>query len=298
MVIVTSAMIRIGRYSAHEKWDILCRHWADPVSIVDPRSGKNGRSVLPRWHQAATEGGTLALHAHFRREGQTSPDAQRAAQALAEIVAREGPGAVDRIPREIFAAGALERLGWTWDADEIPGLDELRRDARRFPTEFLRGRKRALCLFCALFYGRADVIHAFDAGIEHATLVDHESDCIDGMRLIYPTHWDYAAADYRGFLQQASAKGARYDVVIADQPAIIGPEVAWDQLPTILGLGDIFIVNYFAEMLAELDVSPDDLKALGRAVESRAGVPVDVLATMMRSRDVHWAVMKKAGGAD
>jgi hypothetical protein len=72
--------------------------------------------------------------------------------------------------------------------------------------------------------------------------------------------------------------------------------VAWDCLPMIMKLcSDIFIVNYFDEMLAELGVEPDDFESLSHAIKRKTGVEVAFTQMMARGAtgNIYWAVIRK-----
>lgn len=196
---------------------------------------------------------------------------------------------------ELFENAASAALQWTMDDGEVPTLDLVRGGAGAFPTEFLRPNTRALCLFCCLFFGKADVIRVHDAGASRATLVDIDGPRLAEMRLLYPASWAYVTADYADFLRDAVGRGERYDVVTADTWHHFGRAIAWGHLSDIIGMCDgIFIVNYFSDMFEELNCAPDDLAALSAAVSSRTGVAVQFLHTMRRTDAVYWAVMRAA----
>jgi hypothetical protein len=205
------------------------------------------------------------------------------------------PQLVDRLRAE-FKAGALLRLRWTDDHGEIPSIDVLRsHKGRGFPTDAFKGKEKVLSIFCALYYGRNDVIHILDACPEHVTLVDLNAEAMDAMRLIYPNTWNYVVADRRVFLDQAREGGLTYDVIVCDPPRPLAPEIAWDLLPTIMCLcSDTFITDYFHEMFDDLGAEQNDLDRLSRAVKQRTGVDVIVTDVEERNKDVCWVVMKKA----
>src|SRR5947209_7636071 len=53
-------MIRVGRYDAFDKWEILCRYWQDVDSVSDIGVDKFGRPRLPEWHANALRAGLTA----------------------------------------------------------------------------------------------------------------------------------------------------------------------------------------------------------------------------------------------
>jgi len=211
----------------------------------------------------------------------------------ASFVTEPSPQAL-RLIQQVFKAGAIEYLRWTEDAGEIPSIHELRCHAAAFPIEAVQGQRKALCLFCALFLGRSDVIHVYDASPEHVTLVDRLSDPLEEMKLIYPSSWEYVCSDYSEALRMATTRQLSYDLVVADQPEPIAKEVAWDCLPMIMNLcTDSFITNYFVEMFTDLGVACDDLSGLSQAVTLRTGVEVVFTQTMKRSDAVYWVVIRR-----
>ena len=323
-------MIRLGRYDAFDKWDILCRYWQDNDSVGDIGLDKFERPRLPNWHAVAATGGTRACYAylHARASGagpETADDinAPDPAEEIPHLVARHGLGGLeahvrqlvatitgggfaasfdDALPpplvarlREVFRLGALRALQWTQEAGEIPSLELLRDDApQSFPKEAVKRRKNVLSMFCAWFYGRSDVIHVLDACPEQVTLVDLHQPSLADMALIYPRHWNYVHADFQAFLRQAEAQRLSYDLILCDPFREPAEAVAWEALPTIMRLcSDTFITNYFVEMFEELGVAPDDLAGLSRAVKDRTGVDVEFTETVHRSSAVYWAVMRK-----
>jgi hypothetical protein len=254
-------MIRIGHYDAFDKWEIVCRNWRDPSAAHDPCVGRYGAAVLTEWGSAARIGGERALREYLRLRA-IAPEAS--GDFCGAEVSRFSRGSVDRVDeiaielvsriknqgyeeasvgdpvfsdrlREVFKAGALERLRWTEDAEEIPSLTELRAQANIFPTNAVRHKRRALCIFSALFFGRADVIHVHDAQPDAATLVDAD-DRVHEMRLIYPADWRFIQSHYEDFLREATTHKESYDLIVCDEPEFLARKVVWDYLPTIMSM--------------------------------------------------------------
>ena len=205
------------------------------------------------------------------------------------------PQFVERM-KDVFKTGAVDRLRWTEDAGEIPTIEIIR--AQRppgFPTDAIKHKRNALCLFCARFYGRSDVIHVHDICPDHMTLVDYDAPSMEDMKLIYPVQWTYICTDYKEFLQQASQSGLSYDLIVCDEWPWIAKEVVWDSLPTIMKLcSDTFIADYFGAMLVEFGHRARRSGGIHpRAVTQRTGVDVVFTQMMSRGRDVYWAVMRK-----
>jgi hypothetical protein len=322
-------MIRIGRYDAHDKWDILCRYWVDPAAvppIIDKRDGP----ALPNWQDLALAGGRYAcdhylelklaaLGAMTGTDAVTAPGIDGELAALKqrfgyagcrELVSQIGPMIVERgFPtpvealsptlnsrfQEVFKGGALHLLRWSDMPGEIPSVEVLRTRCNAFPARAMSGKRRVLSLFCALNYGRSDVIHIHDVCPHHVTLVDRLAEALNDMRLIYPTEWDYIAADCLEFLsKQAAEYTGIYDLVVADTPLTLIEEVNWTMLPSIMRLcSDMFITNYTRAMCDQLGAAPDDLAALSRTVTARTNVDVGFVEMMPRNDYVYWAVMRK-----
>jgi hypothetical protein len=325
----SKGMLRIGWYSANDKWEILCRHWASPGSVPDPGVDRFNRPLLPEWHAVASRGGQSAcaeylrlkldsLQLAFAAEGPAGAinreiaqlaerlghgGLQERARNLGQKIPTEGFLApfdvslsvrlVERL-RDVFKAGALRQLRWTDDRGEIPSIEVLRTHKGPFPTHAISGKRKVLSLFGAMYYGRNDVIHIHDIYPDEVTLVDANAEAMNGMQLIYPAEWSYAVVDFQEFLDQAPQRGLSYDLIVCDPFRGLGVAVAWDLLPTIMGLcTDTYITNYFVEMFGELGVAKDDLDGLSRAVKARTGVDVAITEVMERSSDVSWVVMRK-----
>lgn len=325
-------MIRVGRYDAFDKWQILCRHWADPGAVGDLGVDKFNRPRLARWQAIAAAAGAAACAEYIRMKilallaGASTdgdrPDAEcnreiaallqqmaewelqaRVAEVAARITAAGFDAPVDNgLPprllqrvREAFAAGALRALRWTEDPEEVPTIEIIREQApAAFPHRAIRGCRNVLCLFSAWFYGRSDVIHVHDAAPERATLVDLHGPSLDDMRLIYPAHWRYVCADFRDFLAQAEADDISYDLIVSDPFRGVETAIAWELLPAIMRLcSKTFVTNYFVEMFKELGVAANDVDGLSRAVRERTGVDATVTEIVLRNPDVSWVVMCK-----
>jgi hypothetical protein len=326
-------MIRLGPYDAYDKWEIVCRYWADRAAPPDPGLDKLKRPRLPRWDHIAASRGTAACLDYLRIKTRSLEAAgaadnpvdggeavinrevaalareighqeiQRRVIRLAEAIPANGFLApfeeglparlVDRM-REVFKAGALHALRWTEDVDELPTLEILREQAPPYPVDAISGCRNVLSLFSAWFYGRSDVIRIHDSCPEHVTLVDINEPLLQDMQLIYPAHWTYVRADYRDFLRQAEAEGRSYDLIVCDPFTDLVKPVAWDFLPIIMQLcSGTFITNYFAEMFSELGMEHDDLDGLSRAVKQRTGVDVAFVQALVRNSAVSWMVMRK-----
>ena len=182
-------MIRLGRYDAFDKWEILCRYWEDRASLPDFGVDRFERPLVQHWDAIALADGTKAIQRSI--EG---AEPQSIGRRVAEAIARNGYSApVDGVPagiadslRQVFKEGALRGLRWTDDIGEIPDIEVTRTYAKGgtpFPSDAIKGKRNVLCLFCARFYGRNDVIHVHDAAPEHGTLVDKDADSIEAMTL-------------------------------------------------------------------------------------------------------------------
>ena len=240
-------MIRLGRYRAEQKLDLIRRHRQGETLQLG--TDRYGRDLLTKW------------------------------ESLAPIDATE--------------AEILRRLRWTEDDGEIPSIGALRERAGHFPTKFLQPGMTVLCLFCARFFGRSDVIHVHDAGAAHATLVDTDSQRLEEMRLIYPSHWSYIADDYAAYLDRAAAIAEKFDVVIAD-PWAAGPmasDVAWNWLMQIMSMSALFITGYYTPMFEELGIEPDDLASLSKTLSDQTGRACSVLQVTTRNPAAYWVVI-------
>jgi hypothetical protein len=87
------------------------------------------------------------------------------------------------------------------------------------------------------------------------------------------------------FPDPALIAGESYDLIVADLWIAICTGVAWDHLPKLMRLCyDTLITNYSAAMIQDLQVAPDDLDGLTRAVAERTGVRVDFIEVLVVDR--------------
>ncbi len=326
-------MKRVGLYDAFDKWEILCRYWEDRDSAAGIGADKVDRPLVPKWQRLATACGLRVgidyLSARLDSPrlppgfvGNTQPpEASVAAEIarlavqfdpawlksryrlLVEAITTRGfqtsfdsglsPDLAERL-RQVFKQSAIEALQWTEDDGELPTVPVLRYWAPQFPIEALQQKSNVLCIFCGRFYGRADVIHVHDAGPDTVTLVDNDALLMTDMKSIYPSHWHYVTADYKQFLADAAQSGMSYDFIVADPWLTMAREVAWDFLFKIMNIcSDTFITNYSDEMFSELNLRPDDLAGLSRAVNERSGTKVTFTQVIPRAKPAYWAVMRK-----
>jgi hypothetical protein len=327
-------MIRLGRYDAYDKWEILCRHWADPASVTDPIVDKWNAPALPHWQDLALAGGTYACGDYIdakllwlQSSGGAEPTVAQSDDStihpeLARLAAQLGRNELRsrvrklgsaiakggfRAPfdeglspalverlREVFRTGALGLLRWCDMRGEVPTIDVMRTRKNAFPVGAIKHKQNVLSLFSALNFGRSDVIHIHDACSQRVTLVDIHADCLADMQLIYPAHWTFACMDYKQFLANQGPKS--YDLIVADPPLSLVNEVVWDQLPTIVDrCSDTFITNFTAEICDQLGAARNDLEGLSRALKAKIGVDVAFVEMMERNSSVYWAVMRVGG---
>src|SRR5437016_12047668 len=76
-------MIRLGPYDAYDKWEIVCRYWADRAAPPDPGVDRLKRPRLPRWDYIAASRGTAACLDYLRLKTR-SLDAAAAAENPAD----------------------------------------------------------------------------------------------------------------------------------------------------------------------------------------------------------------------
>lgn len=327
-------MIRIGRYDAFDKWELLCRYWESKNMLPGLGDDKFGRPRLPRWHDVAMSSGTAAcldyivvraqglagdpVAGQTATPGAASPIAREIALLskrigvgdfrelpgqLAEAIAEAGfaaascdtcsPELLARL-KQVFRLGALNQLQWTEDSGEIPTIAVLRSKKGPFPINAMRRKRKVLCLFCARFYGRVDVIHVHDACPDFVTLVDNDAEATQDMKKIYPGDWDFIISDYQDFLRHVTQDGAQFDLIVADPAPWMAKEVAWDNLPIIMNMcRETLITNYFTDMLDELAVDADDLNRLSFAVSQKAGIEVAFSQMLPRGAGAYWAVIHR-----
>ena len=318
-------MIRMGRYDALDKWEIICRAWAGEV--IDVGHNRIGNPSLPEWQSSAIHGGWRHCDQYIRLKcagleagtaGHVDLDAelQRLLGDIdqVEILARvrrfinlmgspsglntpfsELPSRLTDRLREIFRLGALTWLRYTEEIGEIPDIDTVRLKKRTFPVRAIKGKRNVLDLFCALQYGIHDVIHVHDICPDHVTLVDSNANSLDDIRQINPPEWTYVKADYKAALREAAESGSTWDLIVADPPLALCPEVAFEMLPMIMArCTDMFVCHYGRGMFEELGVSQDDFTGLSRAIGRRTGVDVVVTDREDRSRFNCFLVMRKA----
>lgn len=323
-------MIRIGAFDAFEKWEILSRHWAKKDVPSDLGVDKFNRPRLEQWHRAARSGGLagcweyILLNADRISRQETDQKSVAATEnlqqetwrlfkelghaRLREMVERFVNRLTDAAPSgselspaleerltDVFKMAALDRLQWTEDFDEIPTIDIIRKQRpRTFPIDAVKNKNNVLCLFCAQFYGRSDVIYVHDSCPDNVTLVDNNETLLNEMKLIYPKEWKYVCTDYKDFLQQATQERSTYDLIVCDEWPWIAREVVWNHLPSILDIcPGTLIVDYYSDMLSELKVQASDLDGLSDAVTRKTGVDVAFTQMISRGRDTYWAVLRR-----
>ncbi|MBV9861113.1 MAG: methyltransferase domain-containing protein [Alphaproteobacteria bacterium] len=197
---------------------------------------------------------------------------------------------------DVFEQGALEELTYTEDRGEIPGIQVLRRRCTVFPADFVAGKSSALCVFTTAFLGKADVIYVKDAGIADVTLVDLDGAAMEAMRQIYPPHWSYIVSDYRTFLSEAIAQNRRYDVVTADPPVFLLPDLRERSLRDLLLLTDCLIISLRGpEMLNEMGLQQGPEEMSDRYSQN-LNFPVTVRMLLRRGNtDSYWVVFERRG---
>lgn len=95
-------------------------------------------------------------------------------------------------------------------------LDAVReRSADVYPRGYLPGCETALVVFAAAFMGAQDAIWIHDAGLT-ATCLDHDANCLDRMKGLYPSNWDFLCVDAYDYLEAAEGQ---WDVVSVDSPS-------------------------------------------------------------------------------
>ena len=163
-------MIRMGRYDALDKWEIVCRSWTGgEATAIDVGVNRHGnRQLLPDWQFAAFAGGNryCSNYVRLKCDSLASESASGAPESadeagvnkewrefleeigagefrdrssrLIDSINSEGFGASSaELPlriaerlKEIFKLGALLALRWTEDPGELPDIEVLRRDVR------------------------------------------------------------------------------------------------------------------------------------------------------------------------
>ena len=322
-------MIRLGRYDVIDKWDLLCRSWADPAAM-DLGLNRHGRPVLPDWRYLTFRAADNYVKDYIRRKCEALSDAAgneviehsetnrellallkeigfselwaRALRLVDDIRAR-GPAlaVADDLPqrvadrvKEVYKLGALLALRWTEDVGEIPDIEVLRWNARDFPRRAIKGKQNVLSMFCAREYGVIDVIHIHDLCQDEVTLVDFDPNCLNVLRMIYSRDWNYVEADYKEFIREAAERGLIYDLIVADPWRAMAPEVGFDMFATIMArCSDTIVIHYVKEMFDELAVAPEDLDALSAAITQRTGVDIVVTERMERGTENCWLVIRK-----
>jgi hypothetical protein len=94
-----------------------------------------------------------------------------------------------------------------------------------YPVALLEGRKTALVLFAAGFYGAQDGYWIHQAGLR-ATCVDIQAGRLGEMARMYPEDWEFAVEEAFDFAERAQIEGRRWDVVSVDCPSGMFDECA------------------------------------------------------------------------
>lgn len=299
-------MVKRGKYTPLQKLEKVCAHWqiglrAEPEFDETDRLG---RPLLKKWEGYARSHARAAVYAFTN---QHAPELN--SQSIEELIAgfcrgepanrwngNEFPGSDTSALYEAFRNGALDGLDYTEDDDEIPSLDILRQRSLFYPTQYLVGQSSALAVFVTYFLGRNDVMYIHDAGIKRVTLVDLDATGLELMKQIYPSHWAYVAQDYRGFLDDAIARGESYDVISCDPSLFMAEEVAWTNAAKIVRLcRNFFITNYTGEMLAALGFGAADIPTMSLRLSERLKIDVQIASIHPRipGQRHHWVVVAK-----
>ncbi len=306
-------MIEFGKYTPAEKLERVQAYWQGRRDFTEV--DRLGRSLVEKWERIAVHHGRRAVAARARTlapdVGPPEIDRLVAEFCGGRFTAETGdPRFTDAAVAGLWAAfrdGVLESLVYTEDDGEIPTLDMLRARSLFYPAEYLAGKKSALAVFVTYFLGRNDVVYLLDAGIPAVTLVDQDSVGLNLMTRIYPAHWSYLVSDYRRYLDEALARGERFDVVSCDPPMFLTEEVGWANGGKLLDLcNDVFITTYSGEMMSQLGHDTKNWETMSGALTERFGTAVAITAIYPRipGQAHHWVVLRKlaerplAGRAD
>jgi hypothetical protein len=311
-----------GKYSATEKMERLNRFWSTGNHGLpeEDRLNQFGRETIDKWRMEGLGGARRALR-DYLHQVQNDPGASGAAAEWRRLLAQnptrlttliedliaavqlKGLGSIrlDGVAPEIVGDlwgrlkdGMLKALAYTNDRGEVPSIEILNERAGPFPTGYIQPEhKTALCIFTTNHFGVQDVIHVHKAGIQHATLVDIDSEMLSKMKHPYPTHWSFIASDFRDYLRSAVADGRKFDVVTSDQPYELCDEVTTHWLGALLQLtGHILFVFIPERLLRQAGYDGNGTEQLEATLSKRAGVPAKVLQVMHRNRDVYWVVLR------
>lgn len=318
-------MLIQGKYSANEKLQRLDRFWStgDHGLPEEDRLNQFGRETIDKWRAEGLGGARRALRGYLPQV-RANPDASTAPPAWKRLFtqhpARQGTLIEDLIAAvqakglakislpevepeivedllEVLKAGMLDALAYTNDRGEVPSIKILTQRAGPFPAGHIQSdHKNALCVFTTNHFGVQDVIHVYNAGIQHATLVDIDTDILDKMKHPYPTHWTFIASDFRDFLRGAVASGKKFDVVTSDQPYELCDEVIAHWLGALVQLTRHLLFVFIPEhLLRQSGYDGSATEQLEATLSERAGVPIQVLQVMHRNRDVYWVVLRVRG---
>jgi hypothetical protein len=110
-----------------------------------------------------------------------------------------------------------------------------------FPgPQFFEDCETALCLFSAAWYGRQDAYWIAKHGMR-GTCVDLDGDRLDEMARVYPTDWEFDAADVFYYAEGAVDSGLRWDVITLDPYTNLFEKCA-AMLPTWCALANRVVV--------------------------------------------------------
>ncbi len=131
-------MRRFGIHDSFEKWDILCRYWADPAAVPEIGTDKWNRPLLAKWHDAAVARG-LRFGREYLASRLEAPRPRAAADFAGDPAAATAPGIeaeIAELSARLGPAGlhaSFHRLGETittsgftapFDGDLSPRLAE------------------------------------------------------------------------------------------------------------------------------------------------------------------------------
>jgi hypothetical protein len=189
----------------------------------------------------------------------------------------------------------LEGLVYTGDTGEVPSAQAVSAVAGPFPRGCLTGVSSAACLFACEQYGRQDVIHLFEAGIPHVTLVDLDDGRMAHMKRMYRPDWRYEVQDFREFLGSAVAAKAQYDLVTTDPRLVMADEVVGERLRQLAAIArNGLCLLYTADLLERDGYNSGGVERMSQVISARAGRKLEVLEVMHRANTVFWAVIRVA----
>ncbi len=196
----------------------------------------------------------------------------------------------------------------TWRLPAIPGgasmsetvsLDTIRAGSseRSFPCDILPECQSGIAFFCAAFYGRNDVIHLFNHGVQDLWLNDMDEEKLAVMGEVFGVEAQLLPGDSFTIAKNLREKGGSFDLVLCDPFTNLMKRTLVDEYENFAGIAcKWFVTGASGAMFAELGIEPT-APALTDWLRRQGHDDALVDRLVMRNSDyqngVYWVVLKR-----